>query len=108
MKYEEMSPYAISQELGSRLKQARLNLNITQQEVADRAGLERKAIVNAEKGQTTLINLVSILMVLGLTEKLDLFIPQVLVSPVQLLKLEGKKRRRARSSVPQDGGETEW
>jgi len=34
MKFENMSPVAIAEELGNRLKQARLNADLTQAEVA--------------------------------------------------------------------------
>ena len=35
------------------------------------------------------------MLALNLTEQLDLFLPKPQVSPVQLIKLQGKKRQRA-------------
>ncbi|MAS26261.1 MAG: transcriptional regulator, partial [Oceanospirillaceae bacterium] len=46
-----MSPQAVCGELGERLKQARLNRDLTQSEVADMAGISRKLVLNAEKGK---------------------------------------------------------
>ena len=89
------SPAAISAELGRRLKQARLNANLTQVEVANLAGVSRKVLLNAEKGKVQLESLVAIMVALNLAEQLDRFLPQPEISPIQLAKLQGKKRQRA-------------
>ncbi|WJG10861.1 helix-turn-helix transcriptional regulator [Aliiglaciecola sp. LCG003] len=81
--------------LGERLKQARLNLDLTQQDVATQAGISRKAVINAEKGKTQLDTFVAILYALGLQGHLDLFLPPQPPSPIQLEKRQGNKRRRA-------------
>jgi putative transcriptional regulator len=90
-----VTPAALAQELGERLKQARLNHDLTQHEVAKRAGLGRKTVLNAEKGKVQLENMVAIMMALELTDQLNLFLPKPEVSPRQLAKLQGKKRQRA-------------
>ena len=89
------SPAALAEQIGKRLKQARLNADLTQLEVAERAGLSRKLIMNAEKGRVQLEYLIAILMVLGLDTQLDTFLPPQSISPLQLLKLQGGKRQRA-------------
>ena len=89
------SPAALTEELGERLRQARLNGDLTQAEVAERAGVSRKIVLNAEKGKVQLESFVAIMLALNLTEQLDLFLPKPQVSPVQLIKLQGKKRQRA-------------
>jgi len=89
------SPTTIAEELGERLRQARLNSDLTQVEVAERAGVSRKAVLNAEKGKAQLESFVAIMAALQLTEQLDLFLPKPPISPVQLIKLQGKKRQRA-------------
>ena len=90
-----MSHVAISLELGQRLKQARLNADITQTELAKRAGLNRRTILNAEKGKVQLDNFIAILTALGLTDQLNIFLPDQQLSPLQLAKLKGRKRKRA-------------
>ncbi|GAC14680.1 helix-turn-helix transcriptional regulator [Aliiglaciecola lipolytica] len=82
-------------DLGERLKQARLNADLTQQNLADKTGLSRKVIMRAEKGQAQLETVVAILMALDLTKQLDLFIPIATESPVQLAKRQGQRRQRA-------------
>ncbi|GAB5453559.1 MAG: hypothetical protein Hals2KO_38870 [Halioglobus sp.] len=91
----EDSPAAVAALLGERLKQARLNADLTQAEVAELAGVSRKAVLNAEKGKVTLEVLVAILGALRLTGQLDNFLPVQQVSPIQLAKLQGRRRQRA-------------
>ncbi|GGN35993.1 MULTISPECIES: helix-turn-helix transcriptional regulator [Marinomonas] len=105
----EKSSAALSEELGERLKQARLNLNLTQSEVAALAGVARKTVLNAEKGKVQLEVFVAIMIALNLTDQLNLFLPKQEISPLQLAKLEGKKRQRA-SGVHREKnkGRLEW
>jgi putative transcriptional regulator len=91
----DKAPAAIAEELGERLKQARLNADMTQVEVAERAGVTRKSVLNAEKGKATLEVLIAIMGALKLTAQLDNFLPVQDVSPLQLAKLQGRKRQRA-------------
>jgi DNA-binding XRE family transcriptional regulator len=92
------SPAAIAEELGRRLKQARLNANLTQTEVAERAGVSRKIIISAEKGVVQLESLLAIMIALDLVRQLDNFLPKQDISPIQLAKLQGKQRQRATGS----------
>jgi len=98
MMFEKISPAAIAEELGNRLKQARLNADLTQAEVALRTGLNRRTILNAEKGNVQLKNLVAILVSLDMANQLNLFLPVQEISPLQLAKLKGQKRQRASKS----------
>ena len=95
MELNTLSPAAIAEELGERLKQARLNINMTQSEIGDIAGLSRKVIINAEKGMVKLEPLIAIMIALGLTDNIDRFLPTQPISPLQLAKLSGKKRQRS-------------
>lgn len=100
---------AWAEEVGARLKQARLNRDLTQSEVAALAGLARKTVLNAEKGKVQLDNLMAILIALELTEQLDLFLPKQDISPLQLAKLQGKKRQRASGQrSKKNEGSLEW
>lgn len=103
------SPEAIAAELGERLRQARLNANLTQSAVAQRAGINRKAVVNAEKGKGQLISFVAILTALDLANQLNTFLPEQPLSPLQLARLQGAKRQRASGNNKVDAGEPmEW
>jgi len=95
MVFYSKSPSAVTEMLGGRLKLARLNADLTQKEVADRAGLSRKLVLNAEKGKAQLETFVAIMMALNLEKQLDTFLPPPMLSPIQLAKLQGKQRQRA-------------
>jgi len=106
---ESKSPAAIAQTLGERLKQARLNADMTQIEVAEQAGISRKVVLTAEKGKVQLETLIAIMQALQLTNQLDNFLPTQDISPIQLAKLQGRKRRRASGSKSSGGQDSsEW
>ena len=89
------APAALALVLGERLKQARLNSDFTQEQVAERAGLTRKTVLNAEKGQVKLEHLLAIMQALDLLEHFNQWLPEQPISPIQLVKLKGKTRQRA-------------
>jgi transcriptional regulator with XRE-family HTH domain len=97
-----MDPYqltdkALLQELGLRLRTTRLNLNMTQDELAERSGVGKSALRAAEKGgNLTLLNMLRLLRALEKLDQLDLFLPETGPSPLQMVKLQGKQRVRAR------------
>jgi putative transcriptional regulator len=95
-------PTSIAKALGSRLKRARLNKNLTQNEVAQLAWISRRTVLNAEKGDVRLVDLIAILHALDLVDQLNLFLPEQSLSPVQLLKLHGEIRKRASGKVKKD------
>ena len=103
------SAQALAEQLGVRLKQARLNANMTQTQLAEQAGVSRRAVLNAEKGKASLDVFIALLAGLNLTEQLDNLLPEQPLSPIQLSKLKGKARQRAsgeRSTIQQ--GDPEW
>lgn len=109
MNIDYSSPAAISEDLGERLKQARLNEDLTQAKVAELAGVTRKAVLNAEKGKVQLEVFVAIMQALNLTDQLNMFLPKQDISPIQLSKLQGKKRQRASGQRKnEDEGASEW
>ncbi len=102
MTLQNMSPLAIAEELGNRLKQTRLKADLTQAEVASRAGLNRRTILNAEKGKVQLENLIAILVSIDMADQLNMFLPVQEISPIQLAKLKGQERQRASKSKDRD------
>lgn len=109
MSFSNVSAFAIAEELGERLKQARLNQNLTQAEVAESVGVSRKQVINAEKGKAQLEVFVAILLALNLTSHLELFLPKQQISPLQLAQLQGRQRQRASGQKKaNEEGEPEW
>ena len=92
-----MSNPALIELIGAYIKDCRLKKNKTQQQVAEWAGVNRSTVVLIEKGKGgTLSSLIQILRVLQQLHLLEIFKVELTLSPLQLAKLEQKKRRRAR------------
>lgn len=92
----------ILRELGARLRAYRLQTNLSQGELAVHAGITRTTIRDAERGKDfQLSTLVKLFRALGRLGDLDAFLPAPSVSPIQLMKHQGKPRQRARK--PADG-----
>ena len=88
----------ILEELGKRLKSIRLNNNMSQKELGDIIGKRPDEISRIESGKPiTLISLLRILRALNKLENLEQAIKPPEISPVEMLKLEEKKRKRASS-----------
>lgn len=114
MKFESMTDEAVAQELGRRIEQLRLERNMTQQQVADAVGLSRVTYAKLEAGEAKLVNLVAVLRVFDQLALLDNAIPESVFSPLEQLKLQGKRRQRAtgtrgrQSDVGHDSEALDW
>jgi transcriptional regulator with XRE-family HTH domain len=96
MQIQPRTNLQIQRELGARLQAHRLNQNLSQADLAFATGLARKTITNLENGHGgTLLTLIAVLRVLGLLAQFEAFAPDPGPSPIQLLKLAGRRRRRA-------------
>ena len=95
MDFYNLSDKAIEKELGSRIKAIRLHKDITQKALAQATTLSVNAIKSLETGRGKLSTLIAILRELGALDQLDSFIPEVSVSPLQLVRMQGKERERA-------------
>jgi len=85
-------------ELGARLARERLRRNLTQEALAEEAGVSRATVRRLEAGHSTqLTNLVRILRALGLLENLVALAPEPAVRPLEALERARSERRRASS-----------
>jgi len=91
-----MSDPAILEVLGNSIQQTRLQQNKTQQQVAVAAGLNRSTIVQVENGGGgTLLSFIQIVRALERLELFQSFEIKQQLSPLQLAKIDQKKRQRA-------------
>lgn len=94
----DLSDDAIQKLLGERLAQQRISANLTQAQLAHRAGISPRTMVRLEGGQgADLRNFIRVLRALDLVAGFDNLVPKLPPSPVEQLKLRGKQRERVRS-----------
>ncbi len=100
-----MSDAAIIREMGLFIKETRLKKNLSQQDLALKAGVHRITLGDFEQGKRgSLTAFIQLLRALNELELLDVFILKQTISPLQLAKLEAKKRQRASRSVVKSTG----
>lgn len=102
--YYPLSNTELLKKIGKYIKRSRLELNFTQEELAEKTGLERTSISYIENGKGT--SLLSLLQVLRSLEKLELLAPllddHIPISPIEIVKLQGKQRKYATSKKHAD------
>ena len=106
----KMTDEALVRLLGERLSAIRLARNLTQQQLAEQAGLGLRTVQRLELGAvaTQLSSFLRVCRVLGLVENLEAFIPEPAVSPMAQLRQAGRKRKRATGRKAATGGSTKW
>jgi transcriptional regulator with XRE-family HTH domain len=106
----ELSDGTVLDELGGRMARCRLDLQLTQAELAEQAGVSKRTVERIEAGATTQVStLIRILRVLNLLDGLDQLVPEAGPRPMDILKLKRTERKRAssrRKKAP--GGEWHW
>jgi transcriptional regulator with XRE-family HTH domain len=108
MRYDQLlTDSAVAEELGARLERARLAQNLSQEELAERAGLGRATLQRLERGDAVQLgSLLKVLRVLGLLDALEALVPEEVRSPLADLDRRGRPARqratgrRARADAP--------
>ena len=89
-------------QIGSKLKELRIEKNMKQKELADAAGVSVFTISSIENGKTTsLLTVIQLLRALEHLDYLDSFFQEESISPVAYAKLmkNNKKKERVKSST---------
>lgn len=96
----QMTDFAIMEQIGRYIKQTRLGLNKTQQQVAEDSGLNRWTISQIENGESvTLTSFIQVLRALNTLHVLDNFTITEQISPLAYAKLKKEQRERASSKT---------
>lgn len=106
-----MTDEAVLKRLGDRLSRFRLDRNLTQADLAAEAGVHKNTVFRLEAGGSTqLKNLVRVLRVLGLLDRLDAIVPEPVPSPLRQLEELERQRKRAVSKADKEGepSASEW
>ncbi len=104
---------AVLLELGRRLTAIRLGQNLTQRELAERAGLGLRTVQRLERGEnaTQLGGFVRVCRALGLMDRIDQLLTEPPPSPLDQLKRQERKRQRAsgrRQASAPDAAAATW
>ena len=100
---------AVLLEIGERISQYRLNQNKTRANLAREAGVSNRTLARMEHGHSVqATSLIRVLRALGLLANINTLIQESVLSPIQQLKMQGKRRQRASSKRTQEVKEPTW
>ena len=100
---------AILAEFGARIARCRLDLQLTQADVAEQAGIAKRTVERVEAGASAqMASIIRILRVLDLLPGLDQLAPAAGPRPMDLLKRGGKVRQRAPSRRRAERSDEPW
>lgn len=95
---ESITDGAVLREVGSRLRETRLQRNLSQTWLATEAGISTPTLAKLESGRPVqLATLIRVLRALGMLNGLDLAVPEPQASPIEQLRHDRARRRRASS-----------
>ena len=87
---------AILAEIGLRVARRRIEQGLTQSDLAEQAGIGKRTLERLEAGESVqLTNFLQVMRVLQLLDGLESLLPESGPRPMELLKHQGKQRRRA-------------
>ncbi len=93
--YRALSDREIARRVGGRLRALRLRRNRSQEDLAKSAAISVGTVKALEAGRGKLGNLISLLRELDALDRLDDFLPEPPPSPLELVRRQGRVRRRA-------------
>ncbi len=103
------SDSAVLEEVGRRLARTRLERNLSQEQLARESGVSKATVERLEAGAPIKsTSLIRVLRALDRLETLDRLLPEPLPSPVERLKLQGRRRQRAGIARRSDGELGPW
>ena len=104
-----MSDKALVKQIGAFITYHRIEQDKTQDALAADAGISRSTLSLLERGETVnLSTLIQVLRVLNQLKVMDAFVVQETISPLELARLEKKKRKRATGKRSVTSSKMDW
>jgi transcriptional regulator with XRE-family HTH domain len=104
-----MSDKALAKHIGAFVRHYRLEKNRTQDVLAHDAGISRSTLSLLERGEpVTLATLIQVLRVLDQLQVMESFVVQKTISPLELARLEQKRRKGASGKKMNDNNKSNW
>lgn len=92
--YGDESNQMIMKELGQRIQETRIAMNLTQAQMAEQSGVALRTVARIEKGESVNVeNVLNILRVLGVLGNLNQLVQEQTLVPTEMIDA-GKKRKR--------------
>lgn len=108
----QLTDEVVLKELGGRLAGARIEHNLTQAALAEKAGVSKRTVERLESGEvaTQLSGFLRVCRALGLLERFEMLLPEPVPGPMAQLKQAGRKRQRAtgKKAVPDKTKKWTW
>lgn len=99
----------IMKELGQRMQDIRIAMNLTQAEMADRSGVALRTVARIENGEgVNAESVLNILRVLGVLGNLDQLIQEQVLAPTELIDIGKKRKRVTTAKKKQEKGTWIW
>jgi transcriptional regulator with XRE-family HTH domain len=106
---ELLTDDAILAEIGERIARRRLDLQLTQADVAEQAGVSKRTVERIEAGASAqLSSVIRIFRALDQLPGLDHMLPEAVPRPMDLLKRKGKVRQRASTRSRSNQSDEPW
>lgn len=97
----------VQKELGARIHNRRINMSLTQKDLAERSGLSLRSINNIEQGkETNFSSILRVLLAFNLLNNVEYLLPDELPSP--LLINEDKRYPKRVHKKRKINGEWKW
>lgn len=104
-----MSDDAVLAELGKRFARRRIDMRLTQADLAREAGVSKRTVERLEAGATTQTSsIIRVSRVLDLIPGLDQWIPDAGPRPMDLIKMQRKERQRVSPRRKNRGTTEKW
>lgn len=102
----DMTNQMILKEIGTRLQNYRLDMNMKQSDLSKKTGVSVATIRRLESGEDVGLNkFISIMLALGLTSSLNYIVPEEIVNPIDVSRM-GHSRKRATKKEIKEGNIT--
>lgn len=106
---QHTSDDAVLAQMGQRMADLRLSLQMTQAQLADTAGVSKRTVERLENGQSVqMTSLIRCLRALGILERIGHVLPDSPVNPILLLERQGKRPRRVRTASKRPPAPWTW
>ena len=100
---------AVLSELGARIKRNRIDMQLSQQDFAAKAGISTRTLSAAENGEDIrLSNLIRILRTLGCLENIDLLLTELAFDPEAYRTLGRERKRISKSNKNRNKIKWKW